>query len=169
MQPEQYNDRDNTQTSSTNPPTENSPNNPIHDHDGNLINRVNSETDVNELDKIFCDKNANSATSDNDDSRSIPGIEDSDIGDDIANDDHKDSNSLQTSNTANTNPNLDSNVYSDVDRQHQQHQQQHQEVRILFIPFEKKIMKNRSLEKKYRRCLRDLLGIFYEWKLDKFI
>lgn len=76
---------------------------------------------MNELNKIFCDKNANSATSDNDDSRSIPGIEGSDIGDDITNDDRKDSNSLQTSNTANTN--LDSNVFSDVD--HQQHQEVH--------------------------------------------
>lgn len=76
---------------------------------------------MNELNKIFCDKNTNSATSDNDDSRSIPGIEDSDIGDDITNDDRKDSSSLQTSNTANTN--LDSNVFSDVD--HQQHQEVH--------------------------------------------
>lgn len=82
-----------------------------------MIERVNSENEVNELDKIFCDKNANSATSDNDDSRSIPGIEDSDI----TNDDQKDSNSLHTSNTTNTNANLHSNVFSDVD--HHQHQE----------------------------------------------
>lgn len=82
-----------------------------------MIERINSENEVNELDKIFCDKNANAATSDNDDSRSIPGIEDSDI----TNDDQKDSNSLHTSNTTNTNANLDSNVFRDVD--HHQHQE----------------------------------------------
>lgn len=125
FQPEQYNERihDNTNANApqTHPTTENSPNNPLHEHDDNIIDRVNNENDVNELNKIFCDKNTNSATSDNDDSRSIPGIEDSDIGDDITNDDRKDSSSLQTSNTANTN--LDSNVFSDVD--HQQHQEVH--------------------------------------------
>lgn len=102
-----------------------------------MIDRVNSEN-VNELDKIFCDKNANSTTSDNDDSRSIPGIEDSDIGDDITNDDQKDSSSLHTSNPASTNPNLA--VYSDVDHQQQQqhhhHHQQHQEVSITLFAIE---------------------------------
>lgn len=88
---------------------------------------MSTETDVNEIDKIFCDKNANSTTSDNDDSRSIPGIENSEnIAENITNDNQKDSNSLQTSNTANAN--LDSNVFSDVD-QHQQHQ----EVRVKWI------------------------------------
>lgn len=105
------------------------------DSQDDIIDRVNRENDVNELDKIFCDKNANSAASDNDDSRSIPGIEDSDIGDDITNDDQKDNSSLQASNT---NSNIDSNVYSNVDshnqqqqqhhQQHQQQQQQHHEV-----------------------------------------
>lgn len=134
QQPEQYNDQihDNTNSNAptTNPSTENSPNNPLQELESNMIDRVNSENDVNELDKIFCDKNANSTTSDNDDSRSIPGIEDSDIGDDITNDDQKDSNSLHTSNPASTNPNLA--VYSDVDhqQQHHHHHQQHQEVII---------------------------------------
>lgn len=93
----------------------------MNENEDSIIDRVNNENDVNELDKIFCDKNANSATSDNDDSRSIPGIEDSDIGDDITNDDRKDSSSIQSSNAANVNANLDSNVFNDVD--HQQHQE----------------------------------------------
>lgn len=97
------------------------------DSQDDLIDRVNSENDVNELDKIFCDKNANSAASDNDDSRSMPGIEDSDIGDDITNDDQKDSSSLQASNTANPNSNLDSNVFSNVDHHHHHHHQQHEQ------------------------------------------
>lgn len=145
-QPDHYNeqmhDNTNANVSQTNPITENhSPNtNPLHERNNDndtddMIDRVNSENDVNELDKIFCDKNANSATSDNDDSRSIPGIEDSDDitnddeeDDDDDDDDQKDSNSLETSNTANTNANLDRNVYSDVD-----HQQQHQEVNYVFL------------------------------------
>lgn len=132
-QPEEYNERihDNTNANAqqTNPAAEHSPNNPLHEHDDNVIDREHNESDVNELDKIFCDKSANSATSDNDESRSIPGIEDSDIGDDITNDDRKNSSSIQPSNTANANTNLDSNVFSDID-----HQQQHQEVhRMLFF------------------------------------
>lgn len=95
-----------------------------------MIDRVDHaahENDVNELDKIFCDKTANSAASDNDDSHSIPGMCDSDIGDDITNDDQKDNSSMQTSNNANSNATLDSNVFSDVDHHHhQQQQQQHQ-------------------------------------------
>lgn len=123
-QPHQYNEQihDNANALQTHPSTEsNSPNNPLNEHGDNIIDRVSTETDVNELDKIFCDKNANSTTSDNDDSRSIPGIENSEtIADNITNDNRKDSNSLQTSNTENAN--LDSNVFSDVDP-HQQHQE----------------------------------------------
>lgn len=116
---------------------ENSPNDPLHEPDDSIIDRVDHagavvhENDVNELDKIFCDKTANSANaSDNDDSHSIPGM-----GDDITNDDRKDNSSMQTSNNANSNANLDSNVFSDVDQHHhhhhhhhphQQHQQQQQ-------------------------------------------
>lgn len=133
LQPKQYNDRipdnANANPSQTNPIVENSPNDPLHEHDDNIIDRVN-ENDVNELDKIFCDKSANPTTSDNDDSRSIPGIDDSDIGDDITNDNRKDSNSLQTINSTNVNASLDSNVFSDVE--HRQHQEVHA---LLFFQF----------------------------------
>lgn len=96
------------------------------------------ETDVNELDKIFCDKHVNTAASDNDDSHSIPGIagmDDSDITNDDQKDDHssmhqqqqQQQNAMQANNAVDSDANLDRNVFSGGGDQHHHHHHHHQQ------------------------------------------
>lgn len=116
-----------------------------HDDNGLIDHRVvdtadhHDETDVNELDKIFCDKHVNTAASDNDDSHSIPGIagmDDSDITNDDQKDDHssmqqqqQQQNAMQTNNAVDSDANLDRNVFSGGggDQHHHHHHHHHQQ------------------------------------------